>query len=112
MSAAGVMLRCGSGLFHQIRASKSRAAEIGPHGSNQDTVLRYHHDAPPAAAAEILGGKIVFSEARKGQWVVVIEMRQIIEADATYASGDRSVSSRSTRQAALVAGVAHRGQPE
>jgi len=72
----------------------------------------YHHDAPPAAAAEILGGKIVFSEARKGQWVVVIEMRQIIEADATYASGDRNVSSRSTRQAALVAGVAHRGQPE
>jgi len=35
---------------------------------------------PPAVAAQILGGEIVFSETRKGQWVAVIEMRQIIEA--------------------------------
>jgi hypothetical protein len=36
----------------------------------------YHRDLPPAAAAQILGGKIVFSEERKGQWVGVIEMEQ------------------------------------
>jgi len=43
----------------------------------------YHHDVPPAVAAQILGGEIVFSETRKGQWVAVIEMRQIIEARKT-----------------------------
>jgi hypothetical protein len=43
----------------------------------------YHHDVPPAVAAQILGGEIVFSETRKGQWVAVIEMRQIIEARNT-----------------------------
>jgi hypothetical protein len=36
----------------------------------------YHHDLPPAAAAQILGGKVVFSEERKGQWVAVIEMEK------------------------------------
>ena len=34
----------------------------------------FHRDLPPAAAARILGGHIVFSEERKGQWVSVIEM--------------------------------------
>ncbi len=36
----------------------------------------FHLDLPPAAAAQILGGRIVFSEERKGQWVAVIEMEQ------------------------------------
>ena len=36
----------------------------------------YHRDLPPEAAARILGGRIVFSEERKGQWVAVIEMEQ------------------------------------
>ena len=36
----------------------------------------FHHDVPPAAAAQILGGRIVFSEERKGQWVAVIEQQQ------------------------------------
>jgi hypothetical protein len=34
----------------------------------------FHRDVPPAAAAQILGGRIVFSEQRQGQWVAVIEM--------------------------------------
>jgi hypothetical protein len=34
----------------------------------------FHRDVPPAAAAQILGGHIVFSEQRQGQWVAVIEM--------------------------------------
>jgi hypothetical protein len=34
----------------------------------------YHRDLPPEAAARILGGRIVFSEERKGQWVAVIEL--------------------------------------
>ncbi|HEY6373327.1 MAG TPA: glycosyltransferase family 39 protein [Candidatus Sulfotelmatobacter sp.] len=36
----------------------------------------YHRDLPPAAAAQILGGRVVFSEERKEQWVAVIEMEQ------------------------------------
>jgi hypothetical protein len=35
-----------------------------------------HRDLPPAAAAQILGGQIVFSEERKGQWIAVIEMNR------------------------------------
>jgi hypothetical protein len=36
----------------------------------------YERDLPPGAAARILGGRIVFSEERKGQWVAVIEMER------------------------------------
>ena len=36
----------------------------------------FHRDLPPAAAAQILGGHIVFSEERKGQWIAVIEMEK------------------------------------
>jgi hypothetical protein len=36
----------------------------------------FHRDLPPAAAAQILGGHVVFSEERKGQWVAVIEIEQ------------------------------------
>jgi Dolichyl-phosphate-mannose-protein mannosyltransferase len=34
----------------------------------------FHRDLPPAAAAKILGGRIVFSEQRQGQWIAVLEM--------------------------------------
>jgi hypothetical protein len=34
----------------------------------------FHRDLPPAAAAPILGGHIVFSEQRQGQWIAVIEI--------------------------------------
>ena len=34
----------------------------------------FHVDLPPAATAQILGGHIVFSEERNGQWVAVIEV--------------------------------------
>src|SRR2546425_1546081 len=40
----------------------------------------YHRDVPPAAAAQILGGQLVYTETRNGQWVGVIEMEQVIEA--------------------------------
>ncbi len=36
----------------------------------------YRRDLPAAAAAQILGGRIVFSEERKGQWIAVIEMQR------------------------------------
>jgi hypothetical protein len=40
----------------------------------------FHRDVPPAAAAQILGGHIVFPEQRRGQWIAVIEMEKIEEA--------------------------------
>ena len=36
----------------------------------------FHRDLPPAAAAQILGGRIVFSERRQGQWIAVIEIER------------------------------------
>ena len=33
----------------------------------------YHRDLPPAAAARILGGRIVYSEQRGRQWIAIIE---------------------------------------
>jgi len=51
----------------------------------------YHRDLPPQAAAQILGGRIVFSEERKGQWVAVIEMEreEILNAQGTQRNGLR-----------------------
>ncbi|MGB2833990.1 MAG: glycosyltransferase family 39 protein [Candidatus Sulfotelmatobacter sp.] len=40
----------------------------------------FHRDLPPAAVAQILGGHIVFSEQRRGQWVAVIEIERVEEA--------------------------------
>ena len=40
----------------------------------------FHRDVPPAAAAQILGGHMVFSEQRQGQWIAVIEIEKIEEA--------------------------------
>ena len=42
----------------------------------------YHRDAPPEIAAQILGGRLVYSERRGGQWVAIIEMQQVQEARA------------------------------
>jgi hypothetical protein len=42
----------------------------------------FHRDLPPAAAAGILGGRVVFSEQRQGQWIAVIEMEQEEVQDA------------------------------
>jgi len=45
----------------------------------------FHRDLPPAAAAQILGGPIVFSEQRHGQWIAVIEIErsEVQEAEAS-----------------------------
>jgi hypothetical protein len=43
----------------------------------------YHRDAPPAAAAQILGGTVVYAETRNGQWIGIIEMDQIKDARAS-----------------------------
>lgn len=42
----------------------------------------FHQDLPPAAAARILGGHVVFLEERKGQWIGVIEIEHPNFVDA------------------------------
>jgi hypothetical protein len=41
----------------------------------------FHRDLPPGAVAHILGGHIVFSEERKGQWIAVIELERVENAE-------------------------------
>jgi hypothetical protein len=45
----------------------------------------FHRDVPPAAVAQVLGGHVVFSEERKGQWIAVIEMEKATIVDASNA---------------------------
>jgi hypothetical protein len=40
----------------------------------------YHRDVPPAVAAQILGGQLVYEEHTTGQWVGVIEIERAEEA--------------------------------
>jgi hypothetical protein len=49
----------------------------------------FHRDLPPAAVAQILGGHIVFSEQRKGQWIAVIEVQREEMQDAEVKADDR-----------------------
>jgi hypothetical protein len=40
----------------------------------------YHRDLPPAAAAQILGGQLVYENHRPGQWIAVIDIARVEEA--------------------------------
>jgi hypothetical protein len=54
----------------------------------------FYRDLPPAAVAQILGGKLVYSEERKGQWVAVIEMEraEILNAQSAAFPADEYLS--------------------
>jgi hypothetical protein len=51
----------------------------------------YHIDAPPAAAAQILGGRLIYTDRRNGQWVGVIEMQQAVEARARVVTSESAL---------------------
>jgi dolichyl-phosphate-mannose-protein mannosyltransferase len=42
----------------------------------------FHRDLPPAAAAQVLGGDVIYQATRNGQWIAVIEIRRALEASA------------------------------
>jgi len=46
----------------------------------QTRYFGFHRDLPPAAAAEVLGGKVIYTAARKGQWIAVIERNEVLDA--------------------------------
>jgi Dolichyl-phosphate-mannose-protein mannosyltransferase len=52
----------------------------------------FHRDLPPVAVAEILGGRVVYSEERKGQWVAVIEMERAEILNASLSSASSAIS--------------------
>ncbi len=52
----------------------------------------FHHDVPPAAAAQILGGRVAFSKERKGQWIAVIEIEPSEIRNAKNVRGRRCFS--------------------
>ena len=47
----------------------------------------YHRDLPPETAAQILGGRIVFSQKRNGQWVAVVVMERVVDAELRGPAG-------------------------
>jgi hypothetical protein len=58
----------------------------------EDLKIKYfgfHRDLPPAAIAQLLGGRIVFTEERKGEWIAVIEMEKIENAGMPGTGGSR-----------------------
>jgi hypothetical protein len=40
----------------------------------------FHRDLPPAIAAQVLGGRVVFTETSPGQWIAVIELEHAVDA--------------------------------
>ena len=47
----------------------------------------YHRDLPPEAVAGILGGRIIYRDARHGQWAAVIQVERIEEARRDLRTG-------------------------
>ena len=71
----------------------------------------YHRDLPPAAAAQILGGRIVFSEERKGQWIAVIEMEhaEVLNAENAETKPAGSWNGKGTASAVPLGAARGRG---
>ncbi|HEX6501933.1 MAG TPA: glycosyltransferase [Terriglobales bacterium] len=42
----------------------------------------FHVDLPPEAIAHVLGGDVIYSRTRKGQWIAVIDLQHAVEASA------------------------------
>jgi hypothetical protein len=57
----------------------------------------FHRDLPPAAAAHLLGGHVVFSEQRQGQWIAVIELEKSEMQNAVLSSQFSVLSSQKVR---------------
>ena len=59
----------------------------------QTRFFGFHRDLPPPAAAQVLGGNLVYTATRDGQWIGVIEMERVLNARSVkLPSGGMSVS--------------------
>ena len=70
----------------------------------------YYRDVPPAAAAQLLGGRLVYTETRKGQWVAVIEVER--EYEARVSGSLRDGESEAGRDSCQGIGFSRAAQPE
>jgi len=52
----------------------------------------FHHDLPVQVAAEILGGRIVFTESSAGQWVAVLELQRAQDAQRNSRSNGHEMA--------------------
>jgi len=66
----------------------------------------FHRDLPPAAVAQILGGHVVFSEQRPGQWIAVIEIERVEEASRFPVVGYFEVPNKPTHTRNAITPVA------
>jgi hypothetical protein len=64
----------------------------------------FHRDLPPTAAAQILGGHVVFSEQRQGQWIAVIEMERADQQNAILNFSASAGISSATRRRLRITG--------
>lgn len=82
----------------------------------QTRYFGFHRDLPPAAAAQLLGGEVVYTESRNGQWIGIIRLERVVEARApgprtSAPANDRNAFSRSATQYSPAATQAHRVRP-
>ncbi|MGZ4815550.1 MAG: glycosyltransferase, partial [Terriglobales bacterium] len=47
----------------------------------QKRYFDYHQDVPPAVAAEMLGGRIVWQQRAGGQWAAILQMERAVNAE-------------------------------
>lgn len=74
----------------------------------------FHRDLPPAAAAHVLDGKIVYSEERAGQWIAVIAMERGEWINAKNSQPERTAATAKVLSRLLheVAGMGFDDQPD
>jgi hypothetical protein len=57
----------------------------------QTRYFGFHRDLPPAAAAQVLGGDIVYTDSRNGQWVAILRLERVVDARLRAPEGLRSL---------------------
>jgi hypothetical protein len=50
----------------------------------EGSLLGFHRDLTPEAAASVLGGNLVYVKYRSGQWVGIVELQKIEEAKREF----------------------------
>jgi hypothetical protein len=75
--------------FEPRRGWISRALHFGSWRRAQKRYFDYHEDLPPDTIARLLGGRIVWQESSPGEWVAVIEIDKVREAQAKPPAWDR-----------------------
>ncbi len=75
----------------------------------------FHHDLRPDLAGRVLGGDVVYSAARNGQWIAVIDVPHVVEAalpTISFASGVQQMTGMGFHdQPNIITGLQAQGIP-